>query len=137
MGAGLIQWDFGYQRETTFLRDVPSIEALQQFVGVVKAYSNAGIRKYAFVQPCYVHEHGQDAASQDTDAVLLIELEYFDADHVLCTMTLPLPAPKRDMLVLFEGRGYRLPREHGEIIAAAYSLLTGEDYTYRDGWVLA
>lgn len=137
MGAGIIQFDYGYQRESVHVRAVPSMEALTAFCAVIKQYSNAGIRKMAYTETTFWNERGQDLPSQDVDAVLIVQFEYYDSDAQLRTTTFPLPAPVRTKLEFIDGRGYRLPEADGNLIAEAYSAMTGTVVTYRDGWVLA
>ena len=137
MGAGIIQFDFGYQRESVHVRSVPNMTALQAWVDVIKQYSNAGVRKLSVSDTVYLNEPGVNLTSQDVDSVLLIQFEYFDADAQLRTTTFPIPAPDRSKLEFIDGRGYRLPASHGNVIAAAYSALTGTEFTFRDGWILA
>lgn len=133
---GIIQFDYGYQRESIFVPVVRSHADLTTFTDAIKRFSNAGIRKIASVHTEYFNESGSALISHDVDVVLLVLLRYIDADKQERTTTLAIPAPKRDLLVFKDGRGYRLPEAQGRIIATAYTTLTGRDHTFLDGWVL-
>lgn len=129
--------DLGYQQETVYFPDVPTVEKFLDFIGTYKLFSNAGVRKYAMVTSTYLNESGELVNSQDVDEVLMICLEYYDNDNCRRSFSFPIPAPKRDLLELIEGQGYRLPKAQGDALAEAYSTLTGEEYTFRRGYLLA
>ena len=135
--TGLVQWELGQQRETIYLNNVPGAAQLTAFLEVLKTFTNAGVRKYATTITEYLNEAGNTTESEDIDEVLLVQLEYFNDDSELCTFTLPIPAPVRSRLELIEARGYRLPQADGDLIAQAYSTLTGESYSFRDAWLFA
>lgn len=135
--TGCVQFELGQQRETIYLNNVPGPVQLTAFLEVLKTFSNAGVRKYATTITEYLNEAGNTIESEDIDEVLLVQLEYFNDDQELRTFTLPIPAPKRSLLELIEARGYRLPQADGDLIAQAYSTLTGESYTFRDAWLFA
>lgn len=135
--TGLVQFELGQQRETIYFEKVPTAQHLTTFLEVLKTFTNAGVRKYATTITEYLNEAGNTTESEDIDEVLLVQLEYFDDDHELHTFTLPIPAPDRSRLELIEARGYRLPQADGDLIAQAYSTLTGESYTFRDAWLFA
>jgi hypothetical protein len=136
--SGLIQLDYGIQRETIYFPSVPSLSQFTAFLEVFKTFTNAGVRKYAHTVTEYLHESGEGLQSEDIDEVLMIQLEYLDNDEIHRTLTLPVPAPKRDLLTFVEGVGYRLLADpSGDTFAQAYSTLTGKNYTFKNGWLLA
>lgn len=135
--TGLVQLDLGYQRETVYFPYVPTSGKFVEFLDIYKRFSNAGIRKYAVVTSTYMNESGELVNSQDVDEVLMICLEYYDDDNCRRSFTFPIPAPNREVLEFVEGQGYRLPKEQGDALAEAYSTLTGGEYTFRRGYLLA
>lgn len=135
--TGLVQFELGQQRETIYFEKIPGAVQLTAFLSVLKTFTNAGVRKYATTTTEYLNEAGNTSESEDIDEVLLVQLEYLDEDSLLRTFTLPIPAPVRSRLELIEARGYRLPQADGDLIAQAYSTLTGESYSFRDAWLFA
>lgn len=136
--SGLVQLDFGAQRETVYFQTVPSLSQFTAFLEVYKTFTNAGVRKYAHIITEYLNEAGEGLISENIDEVLMIQLEYLDDDNMHQSITLPVSAPKRNLLTFVEGVGYRLLADpSGDAFAQAYSTLTGKDYTFKNGWLIA
>jgi len=136
--SGLVQLELGSQRETVYFQTVPNLLDFTAFLEVYKTFTNAGVRKYAHSVTEYLNESGVDLNSKDIDEVLMIQLEYLDDDNMHRSVTLPVPAPKRDLLTFVDGVGYRLDADpSGDAFAQAYSTLTGKSYTFKNGWLIA
>lgn len=125
------------KRERIVLTSVPTFQALQAFAAAMYSLTTAGICSISWtvsVDPELPEKSGE---LSDVAWYLRVKLRQVNPPpgHDSRLKLLDLPAPDHLNFTAIPGVGYRLKDPEGEIIATAYSALTGEAWRFEEGWV--
>jgi hypothetical protein len=115
------------------LTRVASPAGVEAFVNAIKGFTTADIPKFSFTQSFETEITGSGQDICDVDIVVRVQLQHAVTRHY---QYFDLPAPDLDLFDHIENTGYRLKQAPGDAIAAAWSSLTGESYTFHAGWMV-
>jgi hypothetical protein len=135
--SGMITFELETRRETCSLPRVPSLAALQAFATGLHAYTVAQVENVDLVTSYwYEGDLPADAAGVNKDltfrAVITLKLAEAVPD-VHPYKQILVPAPRLSMFEQIEGVGTRVTATAGNAIAALYSTLTGQTWTFKHG----
>ena len=120
------------QVATTHLSYAASLAAVSTFAGVIQQWSVATIEAYSYTEE--QNDPGLTPVS-GTEAVDFQAIIKMRKPSGVGTQQIAIPAPAPAIFDFIEGAGYRVKQAIGTQIAAAYSTLMGQTYTFESGWL--
>lgn len=130
---GRIYFEVNEEEPATYitLQHVSGALQLVQFANVLSAYTRARITHVEFIEILFT----EDSTTEGDWASCLLRgiVKFRDAEHKL--WAIPLPAPVDTMFQELNGT-WQVKKEVGEIITAAYTAMSGQQFTYADGWLV-
>jgi hypothetical protein len=117
----------------TFMPFGKSLADMQTFADEVKAYTSAGIDEVSYTQAAQMNilQNTNESYPFHLYAKILLRNQGNGRLYGLL-----IYAPLTSMFYHIEGRGYRIKDAVGQDLAAKYSAMAGEPFTYHDGWLI-
>lgn len=125
------------KRERITLTKAPTFAAVQTFAQAMYPYTTGGICEISFTQATDPELPEKSGDLEDTAFQLRVKLRFTNppANTDRQMHMLEIPAPDITHFDHLTERGYRLKSAAGQAIAAAYSTLTGQTWTFEEGWL--
>lgn len=131
---GRIYFQIGAQPERYItLQHCSSESALLTFATTLSALTVARITRCEFISLTWCDHTETTGDFADLDMKGIIKFRDLDGDKRL--WAIPLPAPHADIFTEDRGK-LKLKTDIGELVTAAYALMSGERFEYAHGWLV-
>jgi hypothetical protein len=135
--TGSITYSKNGKRERIVLTNVPTFWALQVFAAALYPLTTAGICGISWTATTDPEFYEKTGEVSDVAWYVRIKMRQVNPPpgYYRALKLLDLPAPDHSNFTNIPGVGYRLNDAQGEVVATAYSVLTGEQWEFEEGWI--
>lgn len=130
--SGSITFAHKEQEATSHFPYSANLPALGTFAAAIQPYSVAAVAEYSYTETENTPNLTPGTGSEALQFSAIIKMQKPPGQFGTQQISIPAPAP--DIFDETETRGYRVKADVGIAIAAAYSVLMGEEYTFLKGW---